>query len=110
MEIRDFVIEKYPIATKEWHVSVKIYDRVFRIKDKKRTIVYLSSKNGWFIVTFVFRQKATDEILASEINQDLKTELINSKVYMESRLVRIDVRVPGLMSDIKKLALIKLIN
>ena len=29
---------------------------------------------------------------------------------MESRVVRIDVRVPGLMSDIKKLALIKLTN
>jgi hypothetical protein len=110
MEIRDFVIEKYPPAIAEWHVSVKKYGWGFRIKDKKRAIVYLSPKNGWFIVTFVFGQKATDEILASEVSQDIKTELINSKVYMEGRVVKIDVREPGLISDIKKLVLAKLAN
>ncbi len=110
MEIRHFVIEKYSLTIEEWHVSVKKYDRGFRIKDKKRTIIYLSSKNGWFIVTFIFGQKAADEILASEINRDLQTDLINSKVYMESRVIRIDVREPGLISYIKKPALIKLAN
>ena len=79
-------------------------------KDKKRAIVYLSPKDGWFIVTFVFGQKATAEIMASEINADIKTELMNSKVYMEGRVVRIEIREPDLITDIKKLVLIKPTN
>lgn len=110
MEIRDFVVEKYPLAIEEWHVSLKKFGWGFRIKDKKRAIVYLSPKNGWFIATFVFGQKATDEIMASEIHNDIKTDLMNSKVYMEGRVIRIDVREPDLIADIKKLVLIKLAN
>lgn len=110
MEIRDFVIGKYPLAVEEWHVSVKRFGWGFGIKDKKRAIVYLSPKNGWFIVTFVFGQKATNEIMVSEINADIKTELMNSKVYMEGRVARIEVREPYLIADIKKLVLIKLAN
>lgn len=110
MGIRDFVIGEYPPAIEEWHVSVKKYGWGFRLKDKKRAIVYLSPKNGWFIVTFIFGQKATDEILASEINQKIKTELMNSKVYMEGRVIRIEVGEPGVISDIKNLVLIKLAN
>ena len=110
MEIRDFVIGKYPFAAEEWHVAVKKIGWGSRIKDKKRAIVYLSPKDGWFIVTFVFGQKDNDEIMASEINADIKTELMNSKVYMEGRVVRIEVREPNLITDIKKLVLIKPTN
>ena len=110
MEIRDFVFGKYPFAAEEWHVAVKKIGWGFRIKDKIRAIVYLSPKDGWFIVTFVFGQKDNDEIMASEINADIKTELMNSKVYMEGRVVRIEVREPDLITDIKKLVLIKPTN
>ena len=48
--------------------------------------------------------------MASEINADIKTELMNSKVYMEGRVVRIEVREPDLITDIKKLVLIKPTN
>ena len=47
-EIRNFVFEKYPAAVEEWHVSVKKYGWGFRIKDKKRAIIYLSSRMGIF--------------------------------------------------------------
>jgi hypothetical protein len=108
--IRDFTFEKYPLAIEEWFVSVKKFGWSFRIKDKKRAIVYLSPRAGYFFVTMVFGQKATDQILASDISASLKTELMNSKVYMEGRVVRIDVRDQQLLTDIKKLTEIKIAN
>lgn len=109
-EIRDFVFEKYPAALEEWHVSVKKYGWGFRIKDKKRAIIYLSPREGFFRVAMVFGQKATDRILESNISNDIKEELINSKVYVEGRVIRLEVHNDTLLKDIKKLVEIKIAN
>lgn len=109
-EIRRFVFEKYPAAVEEWHVSVKKYGWGFRIKDKKRAIIYLSPREGFFRVTMVFGQKATDQILASDISQQIKEELMDSKVYMEGRVISLEVLDDTHLYDIKKLILIKITN
>jgi len=110
MEIRDFTFEKYQLAIEEWFVSVKKFGWCYRIKDKKRAIIYLSPRIGYFIVSMVFGQKATDQILVSDISDSIKTDLMNSKVYMEERVVRIDVHDKQLLPDIKKLVEIKIAN
>ena len=110
IEIRDFVLEKYPAAVEEWHISVKKYGWGFRIKDKKRAIIYLSPREGFFLVAMVFGQKATDQILNSDISAGIKEELMNSKVYMEGRVVRLAINDRSLINDIKKLVEIKIAN
>lgn len=110
MEIKDFVLEQYPKAGEEWHVSAKKYGRGFRIKDKKRAIVYLSPREGFFRVTMVFGQKATGRILESGISESIKTELLNSKVYMEGRVIRLEVCDNTHIKDIKSLIKIKIAN
>ena len=109
-EIRGFVLEKYPAAIEEWHIAVKKYGWGFRIKDKKRAIIYLSPRMGFFKVAMVFGQKATDQILATDISTEIKQELMNSKVYMEGRVIRLDVRDDSNLADIKKLVEIKIAN
>jgi hypothetical protein len=110
MTIRDFTFEKYPLAKEEWFVSVKKFGWSYRIKDKKRAIIYLSPRTGYFIVTMVFGQKATDAILSSNISENIKTELMNSKVYMEGRVLRFDIHNNLILSDLKKLVEIKIAN
>ena len=110
MEIRDFTFEKYQLAIEEWFVSVKKFGWCYRIKDKKRAIIYLSPRTGYFIVTMVFGQKATDKILAAEISGNIKTELMSSKVYMEGRVLRLDIHDNLYINDIKKLVEIKIAN
>ncbi len=110
IKIRNFVFENYPAAIEEWHVSVKKYGWGFRIKDKKRAIIYLSPRNGFFRTTMVFGQKATDKILSSDISEHIKTELLGSKVYMEGRVIRLEIHDNSMTDDIKKLILIKLAN
>ena len=108
MEIRKFVFEKYPAAIEEWHVAVKKFGWNYRIKDRKRAIVYLSPQNGYFTATFVFGQKATDQIIAGQISEEIKKELLNSKVYMEGRVLRIDLHDSFKVDDIRKLIEIKI--
>ncbi|MDP4268775.1 MAG: DUF3788 family protein [Bacteroidota bacterium] len=106
--IKEYVYAKYPKATEEWFHSGKNYGWGFRIKDKKRAIIYLLPRDGYFKAAFMFGQKATDAIMASDIEEAIKTELMAATVYMEGRGIRIGILEKKQLDDIKKLIDIKL--
>jgi hypothetical protein len=108
MEIRSYVINAYPGAIEEWNFPGQKYGWNFRIKDKKRAIVYLLPRESFFLVALVFGEKATSEALQSTLNQDVKDSIASAKVYAEGRGFRIEVRNANHMDDIKKLIDIKL--
>ncbi len=107
-EIKNFVLEKYPQAIEEWNFPGKNYGWSFRMKDKKRAIIYLLPRDGFFKVAFVFGQKALDHILTRNISENIKEDLINAKVYAEGRGVKINVKDNSNLPDIKTLVEIKL--
>ena len=107
-EIMDFVIMKYPKAAMEWSYSGSKYGWSFRLKDKKRVIIYLLPREKYFKVALVFGQKVYDLILDSPISESIKTELAVARVYAEGRGIRIDVKDRVVLTDIKKLVEIKL--
>ena len=108
LDLAYFTKENHPQALEEWSFSSPKYGWGFRIKDKKRVIVYLLPRDGFFKVAFVFGQKATTEILNSTIAESIKTDLQNARVYAEGRGIRIEVKDDLLKEDIKKLIAIKL--
>lgn len=110
LDLRGFVLEKYPLAIEEWNYPGKKYGWSFRIKDKKRAIIYLLPQQGFFKAAFVFGKKAVAEVLQSEISKDIKTELEQARVYAEGRGIRIDVKDESVIPDLKKLVEIKLAN
>lgn len=110
MTIRDFVFEKYPTAIEEWNYPGKKYGWSFRIKDKRRAIIYLLPRDGYFKVAFVFGQKATDHIMESDINSNIKKELQEARVYAEGRGISIDVRDEGILGDVRRLVDAKIMH
>lgn len=110
MELREFVFLKYPTAVEEWHISIKKFGWSYRIKDKKRAIVYLSPRKNRFKVTMVFGQKASNQIMESEISEPIKATLMDSQVYAEGRVIRLEILDRSLISDVKKLIEIKILN
>jgi hypothetical protein len=110
MLIQNFVLSKYPNGLSEWNYPGKKYGWSYRIKDKKRAIIYFLPRKNYFKVAFVFGQKATDIVMASDVFPGIKTELVQARKYAEGRGIRIainnDLRIP----DIKKLIEIKLAN
>lgn len=108
--LRNFVFSHYLSAKEEWSYPGAKYGWSFRIKDKKRAIIYLLPRDHYFKVAFVFGQKATDKVLSSEVSAAIKTELSSAKPFAEGRGIRIDIKDASIISDIEKLIMIKLAN
>lgn len=106
--IYKLVYAQYPNATEEWNYPGKNYGWSFRIKDKKRAILYFLPRENRFLVAFVFGQKAFDEIMTTNIADGIKSDLTNARKYAEGRGVRIDITNESQLKDIEKLIEIKL--
>jgi len=108
MAIRDRVFEKYPEGCEEWNFPGKKYGWSFRIKDKKRAIIYLLPRDQAFLAAFVFGGRAFEAILTSEVSEQIKSDLEGAKVYAEGRGIRIPVPDKSSLKDINTLIDIKL--
>ena len=102
-ELEAYTHKADPGATGAWHYSGDKFGWSFRISDKKRVLVYLLPRDAFFKVAFVFGQKATDEVLTSDVPDAIKKELREAKVYAEGRGIRIDVKSKAIVGSIKKL-------
>jgi hypothetical protein len=107
-QIKEYVLERYPDGICEWNFPGKKYGWSFRIKDKRRAIIYFLPRDNYFKVAFVFGQKATDIILNSDISESIKNELAQARKYAEGRGIRIEVNDGSKIFDIKKLVDTKL--
>ena len=52
-EIKKFVAGKYSMATEEWNFPGTKFGWSYRIKDKKRVIIYLLPRDGFFKSCFL---------------------------------------------------------
>jgi hypothetical protein len=106
--IRDHVFSEYPDAIEKWNFSKNGWS--LWIKDKKRAIIYLLPRDGFFKVAFVFGNKATGVVMESNIADAIRRELASAKVYAEGRGIRIEVKDKTIVPDILKLIDIKLVS
>lgn len=109
-ELVKFTKSVYPAATEQWKFWSAKYGWGFRVSDKKRAIIYLGPRDKHFIVSFVFGQKATDQVMKADLADIIKTELMNSKIYMEGRGISLEIKNKSLVKDIKELVRIKVAN
>ena len=109
-DIAEYVIEKYPKAIKEWKYPGAKYGWSFRLKDKKRNIIYMGPREDHIMVAFVFGDKGVGAVQKSSLPQSIKNELQNAKKYVEGRGIRLEVRNKTDVANIKTLVNIKLAN
>ena len=77
---------------------------------KKRNIVYLSPREGWFMAAFALGDRAIAAALASDLPAYVLENIAGSKRYAEGTAVRIEVRTLEDVEIVKKLARIKIEN
>jgi hypothetical protein len=109
-DIAEYVIKKYPKAIEEWKYPGAKYGWSFRLKDKKRNIIYMTPSDGGIMAGFMFGDKGVDAVQASSLPQQIKDELRNAKKYVEGRVLRLQVRNKTDVANIKTLVDIKLAN
>lgn len=106
VSIKDYVFKNCSGTFDEWNFSK--YGWNYRIKDKKRAIIYMMPYDNCFKASFVLGEKATKEILLSNVSSSIKKIISSTKVYAEGRGVRIDVKDKNTLKDIIQIADIKI--
>jgi hypothetical protein len=94
----------------EWSFGGDKYGWSFRIKDKKRAIIYLLPRDGFFKAAFVFGDRACEAIFKSSVSELFKKELQEARKYAEGRGIRIPIMNDEYMNDIKELIRIKVMH
>jgi hypothetical protein len=100
----------FPAAAGAWSYPSEKYGWSYRISDKKRVLIYLLPRNGYFKAGFVFGEKAFREIMESNVSKQIKDDLSSARVYGEGRGIRIEVRNLQGIKDLEKLIDIKIAN
>ncbi|HMQ97599.1 MAG TPA: DUF3788 family protein [Ignavibacteria bacterium] len=108
--LEEFTLKTEPAAKGDWYFSGAKFGWSYRISDKKRVIIYLLPRDGFFKAAFVFGRKAYEEIMASDISDEIKNELKAAKPYAEGRGIRLEVKSKTMVSNIRKLVKIKIEN
>jgi len=68
MEIRECVLQKYPDGKEEWNYPGKKYGWSFRIKNKKRAIIYLLPRDNAFLAAFLKLMAMPPPELSTEVS------------------------------------------
>ena len=110
IQLKSYLNENLKDPGEEWNFPGKKYDWSFRMKSKKRNIIYFLPGEGAFKVAFVVGDKAVAEIEKSNIKESIKKDLAEARKYAEGRGIRIDVKDQSIINDIKALITIKLAN
>ncbi|MDR2038472.1 MAG: DUF3788 domain-containing protein [Bacteroidales bacterium] len=90
-EIFRYLVDTYEDIHPEWkHYGKKIGWQLKLFKGK-RNIMFIVPFEGHFIVYFSFGDKAVQQVMESNLSNELKTELQNAKKYMEGRGINLPI-------------------
>lgn len=109
-EMRTSLDKKYEDLKEEWKYYGQKSGWTLKIFYKKRNLFFFSVYEDYFLIAFVFGDKAVDTISKSNLPAKLTDELVTSKKYAEGRGLRIEVRGKTDVKIILKLVEIKIMN
>jgi hypothetical protein len=94
----------------EWHSSSVKLGWSLRLQRKKRNIVYLGPRQGWFLAAFALGDKAVAVARKSQLPTPVRKMIAEARRYAEGTAVRIEVRSAEDAEIVKALARIKTEN
>jgi hypothetical protein len=109
-EIKKSLTNEYGELIEEWKYYGQKSGWTLKLLLKKRNLFFFAAYNKYFVIVFVFGEKAVAAIEKSDLPKKLIEELRNAKKYVEGRGLRIEVRKKSDIEIIKKLVAIKVSN
>jgi hypothetical protein len=79
-----------------------------RLKHKKRTVLYMTPCEGYFLASFALGEKAVKLAHESNLPSSVLKVIDGAKKYAEGRGVRLEVRNSKDVRHVEKLAVIKM--
>ena len=104
----DHAASKYAPLDEAWNFAGANWGWSLRLKQKKRTILYLTPSAGFFYVGFVLGEKAAQAALQAGLPEGVARAIEDAARYAEGRGVRLEVRTNADLQAMEKLAAIKM--
>ena len=104
------VADEYAPLEKTWNFAGAKWGWSLRLKQKKRTVLYMTPCKGHFLVGFALGEKAVKAAHDSNLPDPIIKTIDEAKKYAEGRAVRIEIRNKKALEETKKLAAIKMAN
>jgi hypothetical protein len=109
-DLKNFLEIQYHSILEEWKFYGSSSGWGLLLKNKSRTILYLYPCSNYFVVLFVFGEKAVDAVNKSALPIDLINKIKEAKRHTEGRSFFTDVKSPADLEIIKQLTEIKMKN
>ena len=111
-ELLDSIVRFIETEFGESHIEWKYYGAKLgwslKVFNNKRNVVFIGPEDGYFRVAFVFGEKAYQEIRRSNLPDSIKQQVSESKVYVEGRGLRLEIRNKTHVEPVWQLIRIKL--
>ncbi len=108
--LKQHLKEEYGDVIEEWKFYGKKSGWILKVLLKKRNLFFLTPAEEYFKIAFVFGDKAVAVVEKSDLPKNIIDTLLNARKYMEGRGIRLDVKLPEDLDNVKKLVEIKINN
>lgn len=109
-ELKSKIEEQFHPLSVDWTFSGKKWGWSLRLKQKKRAVLYMTPRSGYFVAGLALGQKAVDAAHQSDLPQSTLEMIDGSDVYAEGRAVRFEVRTREDVGTAVRIAAIKMAN
>lgn len=109
-EIKSSVEKEHGAVDEEWKFYGAKIGWTLKLLLNKRNLFFFTAHDRYFILSFVFGEKAVKEVEKSDVPEKIKSDLKNARKYAEGRGVRVEVKKRSQIGAVLKLAAIKVNN
>jgi hypothetical protein len=109
-ELIDHIRQEYSPLIVEWGFTSKSTGWGLRLKQEKRAVLYMTPCNGYFLASFALGEKAVKAAHEAGLPGTILDAIDGAKKYAEGRGVRLEVRSPIDVLNVKNLAAVKVAN
>ena len=101
-EIKTHIANQYGDTYEEWKFYGQKSGWLLKMLKKKRNLFFLIPLENYFVISFVFGDKAVTQILETDLPDELKSTLRNARKYAEGRGLPVEVRSEKEVEQVKK--------
>lgn len=101
---------QHPPLSETWKYGGKQWGWALQLKQRKRTVVWLTPCRGYFMAGFALGEKAVAAAHGTGLEPSVLAVIDGAKKYAEGRAVRLEVRTRKDVAVVEKLAAVKMAN
>lgn len=109
-DLQQRLVRQFEPLTLEWGFSGKAYGWGLRLKQPKRTVLYMTPCEGHFLASMALGEKAVKAAHAAGLPARVLAVVDSAPKFAEGRAVRLEVRTKRDLVDAERLTVLRMQN